>query len=813
MTEARVFRLRLLGGAAIHDGDGPLTGPVAQRRRLALLALLAAAPAGAASRERLAALLFPECDADRARHGLTNALHAVRRVLGKDAVVAVGDELRLNADIVRSDLGDFEAALEARAPERAAVLYRGPFLDGFGVPDTPELERWTEAERQRLGRAYAGALEAAAAACEARSEFSEAAGWWRRLAAHDPYSSRVAVRTMRALAAAGDPAEALRHARVHEALVRDGLGVEPAAELAAAEREIQRGTGRDYAPTPTGGGSGTESGTSCTAAVGEPGTEPLAGGGPHEPPADPAPAAPGVAALSAIPTARTAPAGTGWRHRLERRGGPVRAAFVIVVLAVVALLGRGSVRAPPATADATRIPSLAVLPLENLSGDATQDYFVAGMHGALVGELARTGGLRVVSRTSALRYRNSGKSVPVIARELRVNAVLEGAVLRVGDSVRVQVRLFQARSAERNLWSQTYDRHVRDALAVHTDIARAVARTMDPAAAGEGTVRRAGAHSVDPRAYDAYLRGRYYWSKRTETDLERALAYFRQALDHDPTFAPAYAGMGDAYVMLGSPSYAFRRPAETYPPARAAAERALRLDSTLADAHVTLGQVASAYDRDWRRAEQSFRTAVALDPGYPTARHWYSLVLVSLGRTEEALREAQHARELDPLTPGITGNAARVAYFARRYDDAVAGYRTTIELGSSSGWPHVGIAMARAAQGRYGPALAELDPVQASFGGLTEAVRAYILARAGRPDTARRILTELVGRSREEYVAPLYIGIVYGALGERDRAFEWIGRAVRERDGMLRFVKVEPMLDPLRSDARFDVLLRRLGLQ
>jgi tetratricopeptide (TPR) repeat protein len=188
-------------------------------------------------------------------------------------------------------------------------------------------------------------------------------------------------------------------------------------------------------------------------------------------------------------------------------------------------------------------------------------------------------------------------------------------------------------------------------------------------------------------------------------------------------------------------------------------------------------------------------------------------VLVSLGRTEEALHEAERARELDPLTPEITGNVARIAYFARRDYDAVAGYRRTLEVGLSPGWPYVGIAMAQAAQGRYGPALAELDSVRGSFGGLTEAVRAYVHARAGRREQARQILTDLERRSRETYVAPLYIAIIYGALGERDSAFEWIERAVRERDGMLRFAKVEPMLDPLRSDARFDVLLRRLGLR
>jgi serine/threonine-protein kinase len=516
--------------------------------------------------------------------------------------------------------------------------------------------------------------------------------------------------------------------------------------------------------------------------------------------------------VGALERALVGPAPPERRPRPARRRAAAAVLTAALLAAAVPVGRRWWTTARPADGD-RRIESLAVLPLENLSGDVGQDYFVLGMHGALVGELARVGGLRVVSRTSALRYRNSEKSVPEIAGELGVDAVVEGAVQRVGDSVRVQVQLVQARPAERNVWAHAYDRHVRDVPAVHADIARAVVHAVGAPARPDGVPRRAGARPVDPAAYDAYLRGRYYWSKRTEADLERALTYFRRALDHDPTFAPAYAGIGDAYVQLGGAAYAYRRPADTYPPARAAAERALQLDSTLADAHVTLAQVAGAYEWDWARAERSFRTAIALDPTYPTAHHLYSVLLVSVGRTEEALREAERARELDPLTPVITGNAARVAYFARRYDDAVAGYRTTLALGLSGGWAHVGIAMARAAQGQYGPALTELDSVRTSFGGLTEAVRGYIHARAGRREDAQQVLAVLVRRSRAEYVPPLYLAILHGALGDPDAAFASLERAVRERDGMLRFAKVEPMLDPVRGDARFGALVRRIGLQ
>jgi DNA-binding SARP family transcriptional activator len=647
-----MLSLKLFGEVSLEGSDGRLSGRAVQRQRLALLSLLASDRGAGMGREKLAAFLWPESEAERARALLSNSVYVLRQTLGDEAIVGSGDGLRLNPGVVATDTGEFEEALARGEPERAASLYRGPFLDGFFLPGAGEFERWSESERQRLARLYSRALESLAETREKAGDLRGAVQWWQRLAAHDPYSSGTALRLMHALAAAGDPAGAIRHARVHETFLRQELDVGPTAEVLALTERL-RSEQADLQRT----------------------AEPTSLDQIHpEPPAE-----------------------------RERETAPE------------AVVG-AQTPAPPA------------------------------------------GGSR--------------RRVAVVAGTVLATLVAAGALATPW-------------------WGGT----PADSASVTRQL-HAQPRTVDPA------------------ARELYLRGRNAWNERSRQGLEKSVVYFRQAVDRDPTYAQAYAGLADAYVILGY--LGFGPAAAMFPKGKAAALRALELDSTLAAAFAPLGQ-ALTWERDWSGAETAFRRAIELDPGHATAHQWYGLLLVALGRIEEAVGHTQIAAELDPLSLQINNTHGLLLHYAGRSDAALLHYQKIIHDEPDSQWvrqnPWLFSNASRvyAAHGRYEDAIRLLDQALMAVPKHPRALcdLAAVHAAQGRPDEALRVFSQADSTSGQ-YAH--FRASVYAVVGQRDSAFHWWDRVEEWGPSPMAELRMDPRLTAIRSDPRYHRLLTRLGL-
>jgi TolB-like protein/Tfp pilus assembly protein PilF len=449
---------------------------------------------------------------------------------------------------------------------------------------------------------------------------------------------------------------------------------------------------------------------------------------------------------------------------------------------------------------------LAVLPFDNLSADPEQEYFSDGMTEEMIAHLGRLqpDRLGVIARTSAMHYKGIDKRVDEIGRELGVDYILEGSVRRAAERVRITAQLIQV-SDQTNLWAENYERELADVFAVQNDVAERIADSLMLELLPAQQDRLANAPRVNPEAREAYLKGRYYWNKRTEEGLKRGLTYFQQAIEMDTTYAPAYAAVADSYSALASNQ--FLPPEAGYPKERVAALRALEIDDTLAEAHTSLAAVIHLYDWDWSGAEKEYKRALALDPGYATAHHWYALFLSWLGRHDEAIREIEQARRLDPLSPKISANAGVVFYYARRYDQAISALRKALDLFPDDVNSHLQLGTIYLQKGLYEQAVVE-------FSTATDAheLLACAHAMAGRRDEALAALDELKEQSRRRYTSPGDFAVVYAALGEREQAFLWLEKAFDERDGWMLYLKVAPLFDPLRTDPRFQDLVRRVGL-
>ncbi len=470
---------------------------------------------------------------------------------------------------------------------------------------------------------------------------------------------------------------------------------------------------------------------------------------------------------------------------------------VLVILSRTHLLGPS--REP--------IDSLAVLPLENLSRDPDQEYFSDGMTDALITELQKIRSLRVISRTSVMRFKKSEESLPEIAKTLNVKAVVEGSVLREGDVVRINVQLIQA-SPEKHLWANSFDRDMKGVLVLQTDVARAIAQEVRALVTPEEKKEMASSRPVNPEAQEAYLKGRFYWNKRTEPDLQRAIDYFNQAIEKDPSYALAYAGLASTHVLL--PNYGLLSATEAKTKAEAAAGRALQLDPTLGEAHAVLAGIKSDYDWDWAGAESEFKLAIELSPSYPTAHQWYGELLSYLGRLDEALAEIEQAHELDPLSLIIITQLGNALYFKREYDNAIVQYKKAIELDPDFPGAHVGLGWAYEMQGKLDEAIAEFQEVRTLGAGLAELGYGY--ARAGKRTEAAEILNELLEVSRQGDQVSSSIALVYYGLGDMGKMFEWLDEAYEQRGPGLLLMKVDPLFDGLRSDPRFTALLKKMGL-
>ena len=489
-----------------------------------------------------------------------------------------------------------------------------------------------------------------------------------------------------------------------------------------------------------------------------------------------------------------------------------RRSGVITAVAIGALLVAGGWWGTHAVgARAAPIHRLAVLPLENLTGDTAQEYFVEGMHDALVTELAKIGALSVISRSSVQGYRHTTKTVPEIARELRVDAVVEGSVVLAGDSVRITAQLI-AGPTDRHLWADTYVKNRRDVLALYSDVTQAIAREVRVALTPEERARLASVRPVDPEANDLYLKGHYFCDKWTEEAMKRGIAFYHRAIDQDPTYAPAYAGLAGCYSNFAF--FAFGLPAEILPRAKAAAQRALDLDSTLGEAHAGLGWIRFVTDLDFEGPDNDYRRALELSPGSAGIRSDYADYLTLAGRFDDAITQKRRAIELDPLSVTTSLGLGWVFFKARRYEESIAQLQRTLELEPGYFYAHMELAWNYSEKGMHEAAAALCDSAVANAP-QPEDLRAdcgWVYGRAGREGQALEAARLLSAVSSRGGVNPYGVALVYVGLGNRDLALRWLRRAARERSQYLVFLKVEPMLDPVRADPRFQALLRELGI-
>jgi TolB-like protein/DNA-binding winged helix-turn-helix (wHTH) protein/Flp pilus assembly protein TadD len=491
------------------------------------------------------------------------------------------------------------------------------------------------------------------------------------------------------------------------------------------------------------------------------------------------------------------------KRRLWRTRRVVVALALVLSLPILALwLFRSRGRAP------TGIRSLAVLPLDNLSGEASQNYFADGMTDELITDLAQISALRVISRTSVMAYKGARKPLPQIARELNVDAVVEGTVLRSGDQVRITAQLIEA-STDKHLWSQSYEGELRDTLSPQNRVAGAIADQIRINLTPQEQAALKNAKVVNPEAYESYLKGRYFWNKRTADSLKAALAYFNQAIEEDPKYAQAYSGLADTYALLGDWEYGVLAPNEAYPKAKAAAIKALELDNTLSEAHTSLAFSLDVFDWDWESAEREFRRAIELNPGYATAHHWYAWHLSEMGRNSEAVAETRKAENLDPLSLIISADMAEIFLVAHLNDEAIEQGRKTVVMDPNFAIGHYELGQAFVQKHSYNEAIAEFRKAIELSGGSVPCTSnlAYAYALSNKRNEAVKILNDLKTRSTGNASE---IALIYVGLADKDQAMKWLEKAYEEHFNPS--ILLRPAFDPLRSDPHFQNLVHRIGL-
>jgi TolB-like protein/DNA-binding winged helix-turn-helix (wHTH) protein/Tfp pilus assembly protein PilF len=518
--------------------------------------------------------------------------------------------------------------------------------------------------------------------------------------------------------------------------------------------------------------------------------------------AEPRPAA---AASSASPGLTSpSPAATASHYTRWLAGVAV---FVIIIVSIVVAWKIASVRREASASAGGNIHSIAVLPLENLTGDSSQEYFADGMTDALITELAQFSSLRVISRTSAMHYKGSRQPLPEIANELNVDAVVEGSVIRSGNRVRITAQLLEAR-ADRHLWAKAYDGDVREIVSLQQDVADSIVSEIQPKLRPRGSASVSRKGQVNPEAYDDYLRGLYFWNKFNEPGERRAVEYFEESIRKDPSYAPGYAWLAHAYHGLAEHA----RPKDLMPKSKEAAEKALQLDDTLAEAHAALGWVKWVYDWDWPGAEKEFQRAIQLNPGQGIVRGMYALYLDSLGRFEGAFRERQMARELDPVCLGLITNAAEHFRSMRQYDKAIEENRRALDMDPSFADAHGGLALAYMGKGIYEESIKEMEQ-EATFDGEPDLAETMKLAyaRGGYKGALKsRLKYYKDRRSAGSYISYWDEALTHAQLGNKELALQALEKAYAERED-LDNLYVNPSWDSIRADPRFQDLVRRVG--
>ncbi len=454
---------------------------------------------------------------------------------------------------------------------------------------------------------------------------------------------------------------------------------------------------------------------------------------------------------------------------------------------------------------------IAVLPFDNISPDSNDEYFADGMTEELISTISKIRDLKVIARTSVMRYRGADKSIDVIGQELKVGTVLEGSVRKSGEKLRITVQLIDSKSNE-HLWAETYDREFKDIFAIQSDISERVAGALKVKILQFERKVIAKRSTGVVEAYALYLKGRYHWNKRTNEGLKNAIKYFNEALAKDPAYALAYSGLADSYALLAL--FEFISPRDAFPNARANAEQALKLNPDLAEAHISLGLVSFQYDWDWKEAEREFERGVKLNPNYPPAHQFFGDYLKAMGRFEEALVEMRRAQELDPLSVSISTGVGHVLYLSRQYDLAIEQYGKALELDPKFVQAHLWFGRPYLQKGMFVEAISELKKaVDLSSGStISLAVLGHAYASAGKREEALEIVEKLVERSKQQYIPSYWIAMIYIGLADRENAVVWLERAYQERSSWLVWINVEPRFDTLRVDPRYASLVSKMKL-
>lgn len=761
-----MLRLRTFGGLSLEKENARLDDLASQRKALALLAILARSGESGIGREKLMTLLWPESDMERARGALKQMLHTIRRQLAAPDVIVGTSELSLDSSLIATDVGEFADHLKRHELEAAVDLYHGPFLDGVHIDKASEFSRWQDAERDALHRDYLGALEKLARASESEGRIHDALVWWRRYSAADPLDSRGAVGLMTALDAAGDRTGALRHAQNHQALLKSELDANPNADVSALADKLRASTG-----TPRMQMHITD-----------------------------APAA-GTRDLGDVPT-----------HRFPKlRIALISAAALVAVVAggtMISASYRGSTRNAVST-NASPAHTIAVLPFTNMSADRREEYFSDGLTDELIGTLSHVRALQVASRTSAFAFKGQNRDIRAIGRMLNVRTVLEGSVRKVGDRVRVTAQLINADDGY-HLWSETFEREGPDIFAIQSDLALRITRALQTELTPEERERIVRPRTTNDVAHTYLMQARYFALQRRSGSLAKAIDYFRKAIEADPNYAEAYAGLASVYPPLGVRGYISS--SEGRERMRAPAMKAVALDSSLAEAHTALGGYFYAFEWKWTDAEREFKTAIELDRS--EAHGWYSVYLIAMHRFDEAVREARMGTVLAPLAAISFSQFAYTLVAAGRADLAMQPINTAIELDSGLSQPHWTLGLVYESAGKREESLREFNKAAtlARGGAIETAYYGRALALAGKRDEALRILDSLKSSTSKTKIYTPQVALLFDAVGQRKAAIDWLEISAQQKHPGFPHGVAEPGFAALRRDPRFRALLKSNAL-
>ena len=747
------FRLRTFGGLTLESADVGTPVSIA-RRPLALLALLAAAGQRALSREKVTALLWPERDTERSRNSLSQLLSALRRDLGAEDIVVGTSEIRLNPNVITSDVADFELSVNSN-PERAASLYVGPFLDGFFLTDAPEFERWVEDHRSRLNAQQRSVLQHLADEASQHNDGAVAVSWWRRLAAHDPASARAAIGLMEALAASGDRAAALQHFREYRRVLEQELGAEPEASVVAIAERLRRGEG-DVAPVT-------------------------------------------VSPSLGVATAAERPPTLGSRTtRLPRLA--VVSIGVIVLLAAINTMGDRARVSTPA------VPTLALIPRMPVGTDSMERYFSEGITDQLYGALAKVPQVGVLGRESARLFSKDSVDFRDAARRLGVEYLVEVRSRVSGGAVRISVDLVRGSDAT-IAWSATYERNLEDLASLQREIAQQILMALHVKFAAEtGVIRQ---HVANADAHEHYLRGRFYLTRGSEEDLYRALDHFARAIELDSLFAAPLAAAATAWNQLAD---AYVPPLDAYPKSDSLARRALQLDETNAEAHTNVGYAAFVLRWDWGTARREFLRALELNPSDAWTHSAYATYLMAQGDLQASAAEMRRATQLEPFLGYYAQTLALTFAYAEQLDsataavkrlfDAVPGYRY------GDGAPSAYVLYR---QGRCKDALDQEEARRKELGRPTN-MGVICLATVGRKAEAEQAFLGMEAAFKQKYFFPEAIATAALALGQREKALDWFDMGVSLHSAGAPVAWVDPDMRPLLSDPRYRRALARMRL-